>query len=298
VSPKRKQSPPGGAALPSFGRVPLARILEPALPARATMDTAKMDELVESMRAIGQIEPVTLELHEGMFELITGHRRYLAARSLGWPEISALVYEEGAPSKLALMLHENTMREDLNPAEEALWMAQAKEQLELDEAGLVKMFQRSAEYVGQRFQLLRGDPEIFASLQRGEIRVGVARELNRVTDAATRAYYLDAAKRADPPMRVVHRWVVDWLAQEGARQGVMAQGGVAAPGSQDVHSRAGSVGESGGAPSQGAQGAPPASFGCQLCGGDRDPYNLIDVRLHKWEWEQIVAQVAKAARGN
>lgn len=293
----RKPRGPVGGALPTFMRVAVARIIEPAIPARVQMDDNRMAELIESMRSIGQIEPITLEQHNSTFELITGHRRYLAARSLGWSQLSALVWQEGKASKLAMMLHENTMRESLNPAEEAIFMAQAQEQLKLDEAGLMKTFHRGADYIASRLQLLRGDPDIFLALQQGEIRIGVAHELNRITDVSMRRYYLDCAKRTDPPARVVHGWVGDWKIQHDAQEAAVAAGLAVPAGTLGVASSTGAVPSGGVGAGAVPDAAPALFFGCELCGGDRDPHNLLTVRIHKWEWERIMESVDKAARG-
>lgn len=293
----KKRQVSANTARPEFARVPVAQIMEPELPARASMDTEKMIELVESMRELGQIEPVTVERRDAGYQLITGHRRFMAARDLGWPEISALVYNEGAANKLGMMLHENVVREALNPAEEALFMAEAKERMSLDEAGLVAMFHRTPDYIAGRFALLRGDPDIFGAVQRGEIKLGVAHHLNRISDDGMRHYYLDAAKRSDPPARVVAQWVADWQAQTRGRPMFTPPAGAENGESPAPSIGAAGVGDGDGAALQSVDAAPAPYFGCELCGGDRDPYNLVNVRLHKWEWEQIQSQIAKAAKG-
>lgn len=284
-------------ALPEFARIELSRILEPEMPARSQMSDAAMQDLVASLAAIGQIEPITVERCEGMFEIITGHRRFLAARELKWDTLAALIYPEGESRVVAMRLHENAVREDLNPAEEALWMAQVREQLALDEAGLCAAFKRSEEYIASRFALLRGDPEIFGALQRGEIRLGVAHELNRIGDESMRRYYLTCAVRSDPPARVVRQWVADWKAHlqptmEGAIEAARASVG-------DAGVPSGEPGANGG--NRASVNAPgpgePGFFGCGLCGGTRDPSNLISVMIHKWEWEHIQEQLRKVQRG-
>jgi ParB/RepB/Spo0J family partition protein len=251
---------------------------------------------VESMKALGQIEPITVEQHEGMFEIITGHRRLFAAKQLAWKELAAIVYPEGKAEVLAMRLHENVCREDLNPAEEALFMAQARAKMGLDEAGLMALFHRSADYIGARFALLRGDPEIFKALLEGEIRLGVAHELNRIGDDGMRRYYLDCARRADPPARVVHQWVVD-LAVRGSPQIPLkgAEGGTGiSPVGQAAGDGSGVVDDSPAGVTVGPAAA--AVSRCALCGGDRDPYNLVTVQIHRWEWEQIERQVQSALR--
>jgi len=296
MTAKSKREEGKAATLPEFRRIPLSRIQEADLPSRATMSEIKKLELVESMRAIGQIEPVSVEQIEAMFLLITGHRRFLAARQLKWDTLAALVYAEGSAQVLAMQLHENVVREDLNPAEEALFMAQAREGLKLDEAGLCEMFHRGPDYIARRFALLRGDQDIFAALQRGEIRVGVSHELNRITADDMRNYYLDCARRADPPARVVHQWVEQWKIQARQRPGGGEVEG-AAPEQTPINSPL--QGNDGGAPGAvtGEIGAAPAPvFGCELCGGSKDPYNLITVQLHKWHWDQILESVERAAK--
>lgn len=274
-----------------FQRIELTRILPPDTPARATMDEGSMQELVESMRDLGQLEPITVERDDSMFKIITGHRRFLAARELRWAHIAAMVYPAGEPQRVAMMLHENTVREDMNPAEEALFMAEVREKLQLDEAGLMATFKKSAAYIGQRFALLRGDPEIFACLQRGEIRLGVAHELNRITAEDMRRYYLDCARRADPPQRVVHQWVEDWRRQQQPNLGggtMTAPGPAAGPGNGD-----------GSAETAVADGVPAGEkpnpqdyrLECGLCGGHKDPYNLIQVWIHKWHWDDILKAI-------
>ena len=288
---------PGALAAPELMRVPLDRIFEPELAARSTMNTQKFAELLESMRAIGLASPVTLERRESMFEIIAGHRRVLAARELKWVDIAALVHAEGQADLFALRLHENVIREDLNPAEEALFMAQAREKLALDEAGLCNLFKRAPDYIAGRFALLRGDPAIFKALLAGEIRIGVAHELNRMGDDGMRLFYLDVARKSDPPARLVHQWVEDW--KLNSRPPLPIEGGELVDGRAPGPGNGGApVAEPDGNPgAPGAAGVAPPFFGCDLCGGDRDPYNLVHVKMHKWEWDQILESVKKAGRG-
>jgi ParB/RepB/Spo0J family partition protein len=280
-----------------FKRIEVISILPPDTPARATMNEGSMQELVESMRDLGQLEPITVERDDSMYKIITGHRRFLAARELRWSHIAAMIYPAGAPNRVAMMLHENTVREDMNPAEEALFMAEVREKLQLDEAGLMATFKKSADYIGSRFALLRGDPEVFACLQRAEIRLGVAHELNRITAEDMRRYYLDCARRADPPARVVHQWVESWRAQQqpGLGDGQMTVAGPSAPGG---NGDAGAASADPGAPGAGVVPNPQDfRLECKLCGGFKDPYNLVQIWLHKWELEDILNAVNRATKG-
>lgn len=294
---KHKATAPAGAPLPEFKRIPIAMISEPDLPARTSMTDAGMQDLIESLRAIGQIEPVTVEDVDGAYKIVTGHRRLLAARSLGWTELAAMVYPFDQSRSAAMMLHENIVREDLNPAEEALYMAQVRERFDLDEEGLCKFFKRSAGYIGSRFALLRGDQNIFLALQRGEIRVGVAHELNRITADDMRAYYLDIARRSDPPQKVVHEWVQSWMNQVRA-PAPPVNGGTGAAVETSMPENAGTAGVEVANPNPQPEVQPtPPFFGCQICGGTKDPYNLVSVLMHKWHWDDIQASLRRAGGG-
>lgn len=271
-------------ARPRYMLVKLEYIDEPRLAARASMSEQAMAELMESLDEVGQLEPVTLEENSGRFEIITGHRRFLAMRELHgiyagkgelrWTCLKALVYKRGEIQTLAARLHENIVRENLNPAEEAVFMRQAMEQYSLDLPGLCKLFKRSEQYVSGRFALLRGDIEIFNAVQEGKITLGAAHHLNRITEDKARKHYLEQAKLWSPPGRVVEGWVREW---SNIKQHVMSAG------------------------EQQREQVKPAEVTeyvdqCALCGGYRDPGNLIYIRIHKWEWESIIAQLAQAQK--
>jgi ParB/RepB/Spo0J family partition protein len=295
------ESPPAVETKPLNPRlllVPMERIRPPEIAARATMSDSKMDDLIESLKQIGLTNPITLESRGDDYEIIAGHRRFLAATELHWSEIRAIVWDAGSVNVMASRLHENIIREDLNAAEEALFMAEVREKLNLDEFGLIDTFKRSRHYIADRFELLRGDPVVFEAVRAGEIRLGVAHELNRISDEVMRRYYLDVARRTDPPKRVVQQWVESWRANSGPNGGDLAR--IAAEARGDLVSFPG--GQPAFAPGEGPPvGAPPADprdFGCELCGGWRDPYNLIYVRIHKYEWEHIMQSINAASKGN
>jgi ParB/RepB/Spo0J family partition protein len=293
----KKSEAAAPAVGPQLRDIPLTQILEPELAARTQMNDVKMAELCDSLKAIGQVEPITVEQHDAMHEIISGHRRFLAARQLKWESIRAVVYPEGTPNILAMRLHENIIREDLNPAEESLYMAEARDKYQLDEEGLLKMFHCSANYLASRFALLRGDPEIFAAVQRGETSMGAAHWLNAITDEGMRRYYLDIQMKSGYPERVVKNWYNEWKLQ--ARPTLPLDtplpGGRAAE-QQDVGDGTGANQAS---PENGAGASAQNDNGlrCALCGGNKDPYNLVTVFMHKWELESILKQIESAARG-
>lgn len=252
--------------MPELRWVALADIVEPAQALRVAMDDTKMQELMDSMREIGQQMPVQLKPRDGHYEIETGHRRFIAAQMMGWSELLAMVYQPGELIEHAAKLAENTCREDITAAEEARFFAELLEAHKLDEAGLCRAVRRSPDYVADRLRLLSGDEDVFRNLQERKISFTVARELNKCGDELQRRYFLHQALASGVGSRVVSRWIAEWRATLGPSPAATPTAEMAP------------------APAT----TPAPFFGCELCGGDRDPYNLVSVRLHKHEWEHIL----------
>lgn len=276
-SPDRVEQP-----RPEYMIVKLEAILEPELAARSTMDDDKMRELIESLDQIGQRDPIQLMRKGDMFELVDGHRRFLAARSLNqhyvskgevrWTCLRAEVYPEGDPNMLAARLHANIIREQLNPAEEGIFMRQAMEQYGLDLAGLCKLFHRSEAYVDARFKLVYGPPEVLQAVLDNKVNMSAAHQLNRIKDEKFRKHYLDCAINTNPPGSVVKTWVAEWEKMQPYLN----------------HSTMGP------APAVEEQPIPEAPRrACAFCGGHLDQGNLIEVTVHKFEWERFLSELRK-----
>lgn len=249
----------------------MSLINEPPLPVRTAMDDVKMEELMGSMRVMGLLQPILVYPKGERFEIEAGHRRFLAARNLGWAEIRAIVFPDGTLIHHAALLHENAFREDMNAADEAQFYGELLELYGLDEDGLCAMVRHTPDYVADRFRLMRGDSQIFDAVRAGKIKLAVARELNKVTDETMRRYYLDQACRSGCASRVVAQWVVDWKLQ-----------GMPAPAAS--------------LPAELAEEEPRAGvapLACEFCGGSKDPYNLISIMVHRWELDQIRAALRR-----
>jgi ParB/RepB/Spo0J family partition protein len=251
--------------MPELRRVPLHEIDEPQLAMRATLDDAKLLELQTNIATIGLLQPIGIFAREGRYEIEFGHRRFLAVRNLGWRDIPALVFGDDELQHGAAMVAENTLREDVNAAEEALFYAQLIERRNLDEEKLCALVKRSPDYIGDRMRLLRQDEQVFDALLHDKLNFSVARELNKCEDEAQRRYFLHQAIMAGTGARVVRGWIDGWRATLAPPPAVPA------------------------APDEPSPAPPvePFKVACELCGGDRDPYNLVNIYVHRWELEEI-----------
>jgi ParB family chromosome partitioning protein len=159
--------------------------LNPRQP-RRTFDKDKLDELADSIRVHGIIEPVIVRpTGEGTYELVAGERRFRASIQAGLNKIPAVVRVLDDRQSLEMALIENIQREDIKPME----CAEAYRRL-MDEFGLTQ--EQIAERVGKdrstianTLRLLNLPPQILESLDKGEITEGHARALLSVNDPET-----------------------------------------------------------------------------------------------------------------
>lgn len=259
--------------MPTSATIPMIQISEPALPIREAMDEQKLYDLAEDIRANGLLQPVGVKRDGERYEIIFGHRRFMAHQKIHAQEIEARIFEDGELPNEAAMLAENLFREDLSDAEVALWLHDLRHKHGWDEEKLCKAVKKSADWVGDRLRLFDGDQDVFTALRERKINFSVARELNKCKDDNMRNYFLHQAIMATPPARVVTQWVSSHL-QESAPAS-------AAPASDQP-------------PVQ--HDTPQGQTNeCGMCGGNKDPYNLIFVHIHRHCWDNLMKAVQEAA---
>jgi len=179
----------------------------PALAIRETFDQAALDDLTRSIAEVGVLQPISVEAHGGRYRILAGHRRYISAVRAALKTIPAVIRDTSQVSGVAVTSHENAYREDVNPAEEATYLARL---LETDCGGdvdrLCQLTRQARSYVEGRLLLLGGDPDVFEALRARRLSMAVARELNKVNDRGYRMMYLDAAIRGGATARIVQEW--------------------------------------------------------------------------------------------
>jgi ParB family chromosome partitioning protein len=151
---------------------------------RSQMSEAALDELADSIRAQGLIQPVVVRpLAEGGFEIIAGERRWRAAQRAGLERIPVVVRDVPDNAALAMALIENIQREDLNPLEEAQGIQRLIDEFGLTHQAAAEAVGRSRVAVTNLLRLLNLTPPVQAMLLAGEIEMGHARALLAVAGA-------------------------------------------------------------------------------------------------------------------
>jgi len=144
---------------------------------RNNFNDAELNELVQSVREYGIIQPLVVTKTTEGYELIAGERRLRAARLVGLKEVPIIVREADDQEKLEIALIENIQREDLNAVELALGYKKLAEEFNLNQDQLAKKLGKSRPVVTNTLRILQLPQAIQDALINGEITEGHAKIL-------------------------------------------------------------------------------------------------------------------------
>jgi len=145
---------------------------------RRDMDAEALEELAQSIKAQGVMQPVVVRpVGGGRYELIAGERRWRASQQAGLESIPALVREVPDETAIALALIENIQREDLNPIEEAVALQRLQEEFSLTQQQVAEAVGKSRASVANLLRLTGLPEEVKTLLAHGDLEMGHARAL-------------------------------------------------------------------------------------------------------------------------
>jgi ParB family transcriptional regulator, chromosome partitioning protein len=158
-----------------FHNIALDRIQPGAQQPRGSFDSERLEELAQSIRANGLIQPITVCKDKDKFVIIAGERRWRAAKLAGLTELPALVRTVEQNRRLELALIENIQREDLNPVETATAFQRLLDQHHLSHEQLAERTGKDRSTITNFLRLLKLPTAIQDDLARGDISMGHAR---------------------------------------------------------------------------------------------------------------------------
>lgn len=149
---------------------------------RTSFDAAKLEELAQSIRVSGIIQPLLVRRRGGRFELVAGERRWRAAQLAGLSRVPAIVREIADENLLELALIENIQRQELNAIEEANAYKRLIESLGLTQEEVASRVGRDRTFITNYLRILKLPTEIQSLLEQEKISFGHARALLGVSD--------------------------------------------------------------------------------------------------------------------
>jgi ParB family chromosome partitioning protein len=158
-------------------QVLLTEIVPNPLQPRKMFRSEQLQELVESIREHGIIQPLIVRKVEGKCELIAGERRWRAASQLGLKEAPVIVRPASDRDVLELALIENLQREDLNAIEEAVAYRRLAQEFSLRQEDIAQRVGKSRSVVANSLRLLDLHPQVQSYVSQGRLTVGHAKVL-------------------------------------------------------------------------------------------------------------------------
>ncbi len=196
-------------------RVALLDIVPSPLQPRKAFHSEQLQELVESIREHGIIQPLIVRKVEGRFELIAGERRWRAANQLGLKEAPVIVRQASDRDVLELALIENLQREDLNPIEEAHAYRRLAEEFSLRQEDIAQRVGKSRSVVANSLRLLDLHSQVQAYLAQGRLSVGHAKVLLALQNHDEQLVAAELTIRQAATVRMTERLVAAQLAHQG-----------------------------------------------------------------------------------
>ena len=144
---------------------------------RKVFDPAELEALAESINLYGMIQPITVRSIEGMYQIVTGERRWRAARMAGLSEVPVIIITADDKKVAELALVENIQRSDLNPIEEAMGFAALIEEYGLTQEEAAKRIGKSRSAVTNSLRLLNLPESVRKMIENGELSSGHAKVL-------------------------------------------------------------------------------------------------------------------------
>lgn len=162
--------------------IPMSKIDEPTFQARSVINEKDILELAASIKEVGLIEPIILAKKKDRFEVVVGHRRFLANGKLKLKTIKAIVKELNDNEIAKLKLHENLHREDISIIDEARTYGYLQHSIGMSQKNIALFAGKSEPYVSQRVAILEYPDCLLRALTENQVSFSVARELAKIDD--------------------------------------------------------------------------------------------------------------------
>lgn len=191
--------------------LPIDRIAPNSEQPRKIFDEAALQELADSIRHEGVLQPLLVRpLAGGNYEIVAGERRWRASQIAGLREVPVIIKDLNDEQALAIALIENLQREDLNPMEEALGYKELRDKFNLNQNQIAERVGKSRSAVANTLRLLQLPAALQDDIISNQITQGHARPLLAINDEAALLAFRDAILENDPNVREVELWVTAW----------------------------------------------------------------------------------------
>ena len=150
--------------------------------ARKRFDEEGIDELADSIREYGVIQPIIVTKKNNFYEIVAGERRWRASKRAGLETIPAIIRDDNTERNQVISLIENVQREDLNPIEKARGIKMLMEEHGLTQEKVAEKLGKSRSSIANAVRILNLDDRVINLALEGKLTEGHCRSLMAITD--------------------------------------------------------------------------------------------------------------------
>ena len=149
---------------------------------RKVFNQESLEELAESIKTYGVIQPIVVSKKDGYYAIVAGERRWRAAKIAELEEIPAIIRDDDEQTNREISLIENIQREDLNPYEKALGIRQLMDKYGLTQEQVAKKIGKSRSSVSNTVRVLYLAPDVLELVKQGKLSEGHCKALAGISD--------------------------------------------------------------------------------------------------------------------
>lgn len=149
---------------------------------RKRFDQEALEELAQSIREYGLIQPIVVTQKDGYYSIIAGERRWRASKLAGLKEIPAIIREDNEKINSEISLIENMQREDLNPVEKAMGIRTLIDNYGMSQEEVAKKLGKGRSTIANWVRVLNLEPRVLEMAKEGKISEGYCKALLAITD--------------------------------------------------------------------------------------------------------------------
>lgn len=149
---------------------------------RKRFDQEALEELAQSIKEYGLIQPIVVTQKDGYYSIIAGERRWRASKLAGLKEIPAIIREDNEKINSEISLIENMQREDLNPVEKAMGIKTLIDTYGMSQEEVAKKLGKGRSTVANWIRVLNLEPRVLEMAKEGKISEGYCKALLAITD--------------------------------------------------------------------------------------------------------------------
>ena len=149
---------------------------------RKRFEQEALEELAESIKEYGLIQPIVVTQKDGYYSIIAGERRWRASKIAGLKEIPAIIREDNEKINSEIALIENMQREDLNPVEKAMGIKTLINNYGMSQEEVAKKLGKGRSTIANWIRVLNLEPRVLEMAKEGKISEGYCKALLAITD--------------------------------------------------------------------------------------------------------------------